>query len=197
MLPSPLFNSKAADSSIMTYCNRTANWMFHDTMPKIVDAHINHIETAFVHSIIVCNKSNRQLWHPLLRLYVLSFASRSFVTSQFLFNCYLRYLSEKWHGPITFLRFRPTIDVMWIISLVFGKYSSTSSSFLIQLLLLDFHDVPQAISNISTMCTRSVRKVMQLNTWMNMAWRLSFRLIRHAHWPLFLWHVWHHSLKFC
>jgi hypothetical protein len=38
MLPSPFFNRKAADSSIMTYCNRTAYWMFHDTMPKIVDA---------------------------------------------------------------------------------------------------------------------------------------------------------------
>ena len=47
------------------------------------------------------------------------------------------------------------------------------------------------------MCTRSVRKVMQLDTWMNMAWRLSYKLIRHAHWPLFLWHVWYHSLKFC
>ena len=38
MLPSPLFNRKAADSLIMTYCNRTAYWMFHDTMPKIIDA---------------------------------------------------------------------------------------------------------------------------------------------------------------
>jgi len=53
------------------------------------------------------------------------------------------------------------------------------------------------MSNISTMCTRSVRRVMQLVTWMNLALQLSFRSIRHAHWPLFLWHVWHHSLKFC
>jgi len=197
MLPSPLFNREVANSSIMTYCKRTAYWMFHETMPKIVDAHINLIETAFVHSIIVSNKSNTQLWHPLLCLYLLLFASRSFVTSQFWINCYLGYLSEKWCDPITFLRFRPAIDGMWIISLVFGKYSSTSSPFLMQLLLLDFHDVPQAVSNISTMFTRSVRKVMQLDTWMNTAWRLSFRLIRHAHGPLFLWHLWHHSLKFC
>jgi len=162
-----------------------------------VDAHINHIETAFVHSKILCNKSYTHYWPPGLRLYVLSFASRSFVTSQFLINCYLRYLSEKWRDPITFLRFRPAIDSMWIISLVFCKSSSTCSPFLIQLLLLDFHDVPQAISNISTMCTRSVRRVMQLDTWMNFAWRLSFRLIRHVHWPVFLLHVWHDSLKFC
>jgi len=47
------------------------------------------------------------------------------------------------------------------------------------------------------MCTRSVQRVIQLNTWMNTAWRLSFETIRHAHWPLFPWHVWHHSLKFC
>jgi len=38
MLPTPFFNRKAADSSIMTYCNRTAYLMFHDTMPKMVDA---------------------------------------------------------------------------------------------------------------------------------------------------------------
>jgi len=80
---------------------------------------------------------------------------------------------------------------------VLGKYSPTSSPFLIQLLLLDFHDVPWAISNISTMCMRSVRRVMLLDTWMNAAWRSSFRLICMEHWPLFLWHIWHHSLKFC
>ena len=161
-----------------------------------VDAHINHIETTFVHWIIVFNQSDTHYRPPVLRLYVLSFASRRFVTSQFLINCYLRYLSDKWCGPITFLHFRPAIDSMWIISLVFGKYSLTSSPFLIQLPLLDFHDVPQAISNIPTMCTRSVRRVVQLDTWMNVAWQLSFKSICHAHWPLFLWHVWHHSLKF-
>jgi len=37
MLPSPLFNKKAADSLIMTYCYHTAYCMFHDAMPKIVD----------------------------------------------------------------------------------------------------------------------------------------------------------------
>ena len=137
-----------------------------------VDAHINHIETAFVHSIIVCNESYTHDWPPVLRLYVLSFASRSFVTSQFLINCYLHYLSKKWHGPITFPRFQPAIHRMWIISQGLAKYSSTSSPFLFLLLLLDFHDVPQAISNISTMCTRSVRRVMQLDTWINLAWWL-------------------------
>jgi hypothetical protein len=38
MMLSPLFNRKAADSSIMSYCNRTAYWMFHDAVPKIIDA---------------------------------------------------------------------------------------------------------------------------------------------------------------
>jgi len=162
-----------------------------------VDAHINHIETAYVHSIIICNQSYTHYWPPVLRLYVLSFASRSFVTSQFLINCYLHYLSEKWRDPIIFPHFRPAIEGIWIMSLVLGKYSSTSSPFLIQLLLLNFHDVPQAVSNISTMCTRSVRRVTQWDTCMNLAWRLSFKWIRHAHRPLCIWHVWHHSLKFC
>jgi len=99
-----------------------------------VDAHINHIETAFVHSIIVSNKSNTQLWHPLLRLYLLSFASRSFVTIQFLINCYLRYLSEKMTWPYHIPALSPAIDGMWIISLVLVNiarlpHHSLSSSF--------------------------------------------------------------------
>jgi len=47
------------------------------------------------------------------------------------------------------------------------------------------------------MCTRSVRRVMQLNTWMNAAWRSALKQIGIEHWPLFLWLVWHHSLIFC
>jgi hypothetical protein len=38
MLPPPLFHREAADSSIMMYGNRTANWIFHDTMTKIIHA---------------------------------------------------------------------------------------------------------------------------------------------------------------
>jgi hypothetical protein len=153
-------------------CNTWNRW-------HAVGSHINHIETTFVHSIIVCNKSNTLFWHPLWRLYALSFASSSFVTSQFLINYNVCYLSEKWNGPITLQRFRPVIDIMWIISLGFGKYSLTASPFLIQLLLLDFHDVPEPISNISTMCTPSVRRVIQLDSCMNAAWQLSFnRFVR-------------------
>jgi len=51
-----------------------------------VDAHFNHIETAFVHPIIVRNDSYTHYWHPILRLHVLSFASRSYITSRFLIS---------------------------------------------------------------------------------------------------------------
>ena len=99
-----------------------------------VDPHINHIETASVHSVIVWNQSYTQYGPPLLCLYVLSFASRSFVTSQFLINCYLRYLGEKSRGPIAFPRFRLAIDGMWFVSLVLENiarlsHDSLSSSF--------------------------------------------------------------------
>jgi len=47
------------------------------------------------------------------------------------------------------------------------------------------------------MCTRSVQRVMQLDTWRNAVWRSWFRQIRIEHWPLFLWLGWHYSLKFC
>jgi len=161
-----------------------------------VYAHINHIETAFVHTTIICNESDTHSWHPILRLYVLSFASRSLVSFQCLLNCYPHCLSERWHGPITFPRFRPAIYGMSIVSLIFGKYISSSSPFLIELLLLDFHDAPCANSNISTLFMRSVLRVLQLDTWMNGAWWSCLRQIRHEHRLHFLWHVWHHSIKF-
>jgi hypothetical protein len=163
MLLPLLFYWKAADSSIMTYCNCISYWIFHDSMPKIidtllrlifriwerashllfrnngdwyiyygrmwqcslliaecvwldgwhsVDAHINHIETTFVHPRIVYNESYTHFWHPVLHLYALLFASRSVVSSQFLINCYLRSLSAKWRGPIRFSHIRPAIDSM-------------------------------------------------------------------------------------
>ena len=34
---------------------------------KVVDADIKHIETAFVHSMIVCNDSHIHYWQPILR----------------------------------------------------------------------------------------------------------------------------------
>jgi len=77
-----------------------------------IDAHFNHIETAFVHPIIVRNHSYTPYWHPILRFYVLSFATRSYITSQFLLSGFPRYLIERWHGLITFPYFRPAIDGM-------------------------------------------------------------------------------------
>jgi len=51
-----------------------------------VDAHFTHSETAFVHPIIVRNHSYTHYWHSILRLHELSFASMSFITSQFLIS---------------------------------------------------------------------------------------------------------------
>jgi hypothetical protein len=124
------------------------------------DAHFNHIETAFVHPIIVRSDSYTHYWYPILRVYGLWFASRSFITSQILISGYPRYLIERWHSHITFPHLWLAIDSMSNNSHVFGKYSSTSSPFLIQLLHLDFHDVPYTMSNIATMFTRSVRRGM-------------------------------------
>ena len=124
------------------------------------DANINYIETAFVNTILVQNESYTLFWDLLCRLSVISFTSKSVITSQFPINCYLRYLCEKWCGPITFLHFRPAIDGILIISLCIGKYSGISSPFLIQFFLLDFHDVPQAMSNMSPMCTRYMPRVV-------------------------------------
>jgi len=74
-----------------------------------VDVHINQMEPEFVHALIVCNELYTHHWHSSLRFWVLSFASRSFVTCQFLSNLYPRYLGKNWHDSIAFLRLRPAI----------------------------------------------------------------------------------------
>jgi len=51
---------------------------------RYVDAHINHIETASWDAIFVYNESFPHYRHSILRVLVFLFASRSYVTSQFL-----------------------------------------------------------------------------------------------------------------
>jgi hypothetical protein len=155
-------------------CKSKCCWQYVDTL-------IHYIVTRFGHPIIVCNESYIHYWHPILHFWVLSFASSSFLTFQSLSDLHPRYLSETWCGLITILHFRQTIYSILIIALVLGKYSSTSIPFLIQLFLFNFHDIPGAIWNISTMFNRSGWRVMQLDEWMHAAWRLSFRQIRIGH----------------
>jgi len=102
---------------------------------------------------------------------------------------YSCYLSDEWHSPITFQRHRLAICCMQIHTLLFDIYSPTSSPGLIQLILLDFYDMPYVIFNISTMCTRSVRRVMLLDALIDATWQLSLIWVRIAHWPLLRWLV--------
>jgi len=146
-----------------------------------VDPHINRTETLFVNSIILRNESFIHYWHRKLCFYVLSYAACMFVISPFLINWYPQYLSDGWGGPITFLFIRLEIHGKQTILFVFGTYRSTSTPFLVPLLHLNFHDVPWPISNISTMSTRSVQRVIQLDEGMKAAWWSSLRQIRIEH----------------
>jgi len=65
MLPPPLFHRKAADSSIMTYCNPTAYSMFHDVMPKIVDAPLTLIFRMWQRASHLPFSKYRRPIHPL------------------------------------------------------------------------------------------------------------------------------------
>jgi len=76
-------------------------------------------------------------------------------------------------------------------------YSPTSSPFLIQLILLNFHDVTYRNFNFSNMCRRSERRVLELAAWINAAWQLSFIRIWDVLWPLVLWVVWYNWLTLC
>jgi len=164
---------------------------------RSIDTHSNYIEIPCIHPMVVCNQSHTHYSQPTSRFWVLLFATRSFVTSDFVSNLYPRYPSAKWHGPISFMRFRRAIYRIYMVSLVPCEYSSTSSPFLIQLSLLEFHDQRYANSNIGTACTRWVQTVMRMDAFMNAAWWSAFRLICVGHRPHLQWLGRDHSLKFC
>jgi len=46
-------------------------------------------------------------------------------------------------------------------------------------------------------CTAGLSIVTQLNAWNNATWWFPFIWVEVVHWPLCLWLVWHHWLKFC
>jgi len=136
-------------------------------------------------------------WQPVYRFYVLLLESKIFNPSQFLSHHSTRHSHDKWLSSLAFQRFRPAIYSIKLDVQVSDIDSPTSSPFLIQLLLLDFHDVPSAIFNSSTICRRSEPRVMKLAAWIDAACQLSFVRVSDMLWPLFQWVVWHHWLKLC
>jgi len=67
---------------------------------------------------------------------------KSFETSQFVSRHYSHHLNEKWRTPIAFQHFRPAIYYIKIHPLIIDIDSPTITRMFIQLILLDFHDVP-------------------------------------------------------
>jgi hypothetical protein len=63
--------------------------------------------------------------------------------------------------------------------------------------LLNFYDIPEAIFRFSTMYNRAEWSDIQLDTWINAAWQLSFIWGHVAHWPLLLRLVRHYCLPVC
>jgi len=72
------------------------------------EAHINHIETSIVHSLLLFEEWYIHYWHPTLHFQVISFPSRSFIASQCLINPYPHYLRDRWRSPFTCLGLQPT-----------------------------------------------------------------------------------------
>jgi len=145
-----------------------------------------------------CTKNGySDYWQPMYRIYVLSRESVSFNASQFQSHHNTGFLNEEWRRHTAFQCFQTAIYSILIYPAVFEIYSLTSLPLLIQFLLLDFHDIPEAIFKIWTMCTRSEQRIVQLNAWLNVAWQSSFIRVCIAHWPLLLWLKWHPRVKFC
>jgi len=116
--------------------------------------HLNDILTAIGCSTIACKNAYSRCWQLINHFYVQTFASKSVWTAQFLINHSTHYPSDIWCQRIMIQYFRLAINRMLIHTLIFDIYSPTSSLFLIQLILHDFHDLPLAIFNILTLCTR-------------------------------------------
>jgi len=162
-----------------------------------VDASITHSLTVIKRSIIV------------VQMYI------CIIDNQYVLSAYY-YLHPETFAALTI--WFTTAWVIWAIndvailrSSAFGRqFAARRSSpkfliniclsvppFLIQLLLLDFHDRPETLFKFPTIWTRAKRRVMYLNAWRNAAWRLSCIQVHIALWPLLQWLIWHHSLKSC
>jgi len=136
-------------------------------------------------------------WQSVYRIYVLSCDSKIFETSQFLSHHHTPNLHHEWYKSIAIQRFWPAIYRIKIHQLISNINSATSSPFLIQLILLDFHHVPEAIFDFLTISRRSERRVMLLAACITADWQLSFFWDSDVLWPLILWVVWHHWLTLC
>lgn len=106
-----------------------------------VDSHPKHILTVIVWSIIVYKYSYSHDWQPINRAYQYSFACKTFMAFQFLICHYAHILSNGGHSAVTFQLFRLAHYSVLIYPLNFNPYSLSFLHFLIQLLLLHFHDL--------------------------------------------------------
>jgi len=111
-----------------------------------VDAHLRAHLRDITNSYWVLNNCTQNAynlyWQPIDCFYALSFESKSFKTFQFLSHHDTHHLIDEWHRFIACQRFRPAISGIKIHPLVLDIYSLMSTPFLIQLILLDFHNVP-------------------------------------------------------
>jgi len=141
--------------------------------------------------------ANSHYWQPIYSFCLSLFASKSFDVFQVLSQNWTQYLNNEWYRPIPVPRFWLPIYGMKIHPLVFASYSPTLSSFLIQLLLLNFHHIPQAIFKIPIIYNWFGWSVMLLDVRIYAPWPLLFLWNQVVHSPLHLWHQWHYWLQCC
>jgi hypothetical protein len=91
-------------------------------------------------------------------------------------------------------------DIETASNLVFSsfpwyQFGAPVALFLISYCSNQYHLCPTPPITITTMCSRSERRVMQLDAWSHAAWWLSFIRFQVAHSLLLQWVVWHHRLQ--
>jgi len=140
-----LLNRKTSNTVTLSGCDYVAVWLQNvkDYESSMLRWHSHYTEPN-CHSLLNnCSPSVCwNYWQPIFLVYVLYFASRCFVTPHHLIHYFMRDMSNKWQSHITFQRFRPAINGMQTQPLIVDQYRLTVPPFLIQLLFLDFHDLP-------------------------------------------------------
>jgi hypothetical protein len=112
---------------------------------RSVDAHLwaypRDLLTVIGCLTIITKYAYSLYWQPVYSAYVISFESKILGNVRLLSHHDKRHLHDWWCMSVAFQHFRSANDGKALHVLVLDIYSLSSSSFLIQLILLQFHDV--------------------------------------------------------
>ena len=144
-----IFPTKPANTSSLDGYDYAARWLLNRHDDKLLILHWRSPLSIFqrpTNSHWVLNKGKQNAyslsWQPVYRFYEVSFESEIFEKSLFVSDHHTHHLHDSWCRSIAFQFFRPGIYNITLHVLGSVIYGLTSSAFLLQLILRNFHNLP-------------------------------------------------------